>query len=190
MHHFFAYLSKMKHIKRWGLMRNIETENIKEHSFDVAVIAHALASIENEYFGGKIDEAAVCLAALFHEAGEIITGDLPTPIKNFSPKIREAYGEVEDIALEKILSMLPPELKIKYAPHIRHEGKTEYRFVKAADKLAAYIKCVEELKGGNTEFEKAKLRIEEELRENKLPSVSYFMDNFLPSYFLTLDELN
>ncbi len=190
MYHFFAYLSKMKHIKRWGLMRNTETENIKEHSFDVAVTAHALACISNAYFGGGVDACHVMALGMFHEAGELITGDLPTPIKYYNPQIRNAYDEIEKIAQRKILGMLPPALQANYAPFILHEKDASYRLVKAADKICAYIKCIEELKSGNAEFEKAKTKIAGEIAAMDDPAVGYFMENFLPSYALTLDELN
>jgi len=190
MHHFFAYLSKMKHIRRWSLMRNTETENIKEHSFDVALLAHGLAVISNTYFEGNVDVHHVTELALFHEAGEVITGDLPTPIKYFDPEIRTAYDRVEQVALGKLENMLPQEMKAAYHGLLFHEGDPAYRLVKAADKLCAYIKCVEEVKCGNAEFVKAKERIWEELAGYDLPEVAYFIQHFLPGYELTLDELN
>ena len=190
MHHFYAYLSKMKYIKRWGLMRNTEEENIKEHSLDVAVVAHGLATIDNVYFDGDVDAAHVMALAAFHEVGEIMTGDIPTPVKYLNPRIKEAYSEAEDLALEKIMQMLPEEMKESYAPLIYHEENPLYTYVKAADKICAYIKCVQELKMGNREFEKAKLKIGEELFAMEEPYIHYFINHFLPSYGLTLDELN
>lgn len=189
-HHFFAYLSRMKHIKRWGLMRNTETENIKEHSLDVAIISHALAVIHNTFFGGTVDEKKVMAMGVFHEAGEIMTGDLPTPIKYYNARIQQAYREIEQIALERTLQMLPADLEGVYRPLLEHHNDEDYRFVKYADKLCAYIKCIEELKTGNTEFEQAKCKIAEQLFHIEEPAVLYFMKHFLPSYGLTIDELN
>lgn len=190
MNHFFAYLFKTKYIKRWGLMRNTQEENIKEHSFDVALLAHGLAVITNVYFDGNVDVEKVMALGLLHEVGEIFTGDMPTPIKYYSPKIREAYDEVEEIAMEKIIAMLPEEMRKIYAPLLMQEDEALYLYVKMADKLSAYIKCVEELKSGNREFEKAKIKIGEELVQMDHPALQYFMQHFLPSYGLTLDELN
>ena len=190
MFHFFAYLSRMKHIKRWGLMRNTQTENIKEHSLDTAMIAHALALIHNIYYGGHVDAEHIMALALFHEAGEVITGDLATPIKYFNPQIKAAYGEIEIVALQKILGMLPKDMKDSYAKLLFHEGNPDYKFVKAADKICAYIKCAEEIRSGNREFEKAKNKIAADLAAIEEPEVQYFIQHFLPSYDLTLDELN
>ncbi len=187
---FYAYISRMKHIKRWGLMRNTEQENIKEHSFDVAVIAHALGLIGNTYFGKEHDVSRLMALALFHETSEIITGDLATPIKYYNPEIKQTFGEIEAVANEKILSMLPEELRKQYRPIICHENDPCYTLVKAADKITAYIKCVEEMKSGNKEFSKAKSRIEAELLSNPLEEVAYFMKHCMPAYSLTLDELN
>lgn len=189
-YHFFAYLSRMKHIKRWGLMRNTETENIKEHSLDVAILAHALAVIHNTYFGGQLDEKKIMAMGVFHEAGEIMTGDLPTPVKYYNPRMQEAYLEIEKVALERTLKMLPGELQSVYQPLLEHQGDEEYRFVKYADKLCAYIKCVEEVKSGNAEFEKAKCRIAEQIAQIEEPAVLHFIKYFLPSFGLTIDELN
>ena len=190
MHHFFAYLSKMKQIRRWSLMRNTQEENVKEHSFDVALIAHGLALISNTYFKGSYDPKEVLALGLLHEAGEVITGDMPTPIKYFNPEIRNAYDQVEQVALRKIYGMLPEELRPHYAPYLFHDGNPAYTLVKAADKLCAYIKCVEEVKGGNQEFQKAQDKIRKELGNFTEPEVQYFIREFLPSYALTLDELN
>lgn len=187
---FFAYLSRMKHIKRWGLMRNTEVENIKEHSLDVAVVAHALALIGNTYFGKSHDAEHIMALAVFHETGEVITGDLATPIKYFNPEIKQAYGKIEDLAVDTMLFMLPKELRESYTPVLKHEHDPQYRLVKAADKLCAYVKCIEELKSGNKEFEKAKINIERELNAYPDPEVRYFLENCIPAYELTLDELN
>lgn len=190
MIHFYAYLSRMKHIKRWGLMRNTEMENIKEHSFDVAVIAHALALIKNKLFGGETDPLHVMALALFHEAGEVITGDIATPIKYFNPEVNEAFKNIEHIAAKKIVNMAPVELREDYAALILHEGDESYKIVKEADKLCAYIKCLEEGKTGNTEFAKARVKIEGDLRAMDAPEVAYFMEHCIQAYELTLDELN
>lgn len=190
MYHFFAYISRMKHIKRWGLMRNTQEENIKEHSLDVAVIAHALAVIKNTYFGGQVSPERMLALGIYHEVGEVMTGDLATPIKYFNPKIKKAYGEIEKMTLGKILRMLPEEMQGEYKKYLFHEGNPEYALVKAADKICAYIKCVEEIKSGNMEFEKAKNNIAADLAAMQAPEVQFFIEKFLPSYALTLDELN
>lgn len=191
MFHFFAYVAKLKYIVRWGLKRNVESENVKEHSFDVAVIAHALALIRNRYFGGTIDASRLAMVALFHDASEVLTGDLPGPIKYFNPSIAEAYKEVEKAAKAKLLTMLPPELQSDYAPLIDDAGleRDLKRIVKAADVLAAYIKCIHEVESNNHEFQVARLRVEGMLQEYDLPEVNFFLEKFLPSYRLTLDEL-
>jgi len=187
--HFFAYISRMRFIARWALMRNTAPENVQEHSHQVAVLAHALAVIRNEKFGGHVDTGAVAAAALYHDASEILTGDLPTPIKYDNPAIQSAYKNVEAVATDKLLAMLPPELKSAYAP-ILHETDSEVRtLVKAADKLSAYIKCVEEVKAGNNEFRRAADQTLLALNAFSLPEVDYFLDTFLPSFSLTLDEL-
>ncbi len=190
MYHFFAYLSRMRNIDRWSLMRNTQKENIKEHSFDVILVAHALAMIKNTYYSGNVDTGHVMELAAFHEAAEVITGDIATPIKYYNPKIAHAHKELEQIATEKLLEMLPDELKEKYRDILFHEGNELYSIIKSADKLCAYIKCVEELKSGNTEFERAASNILAALQNTDLPEVKYFMENFLPGYSLTLDELN
>ena len=179
--HFFAYLSRMRFIQRWALMRNTAPENVQEHSHQVAVLAHALAVIRNEKFGGHADAGAVAVAALYHDASEILTGDMPTPIKYDNPAIRKAYKEVEAVAEEKLLHMLPEEFQPVYAP-IK-------LILKAADKLSAYIKCVEELKAGNSEFRDAAAQTRAALEEYELPEVTYFLETFMPSFSLTLDQL-
>ena len=180
----------MKNIKRWGVMRNTQTENIKEHSLDVAVIAHALALIKNRLYGGNVDAERVMAMAVFHETSEVITGDLPTPIKYFNPEIKTAYKQIENVAVDKMMAMLPPELLDDYRPILKEHDTEEYRIVKYADKLSAYIKCIEETKSGNMEFAKAKSSIAEELSCIDAKEVKYFIENCLPGYELTLDELN
>ena len=187
--HFFAYISRMRFIQRWALMRNTAPENVQEHSHQVAVLAHALAVIRNEKFGGRLDPGAVAVAALYHDASEILTGDMPTPIKYDNPAIRTAYKDVEAVAEGKLLRMLPPELQDAYAPVLTEVDPEVERLVKAADKLSAHIKCLEELKAGNAEFREAAAQTRKALEAFDLPEVRYFMDTFLPSFSLTLDEL-
>jgi 5'-deoxynucleotidase len=161
-----------------------------EHSQNVTMLAHALAVIHNEVYGGTADVAKVVLYAMYHETSEVMTGDLPTPIKYYNKGIHGAYKELEKSACEKITDMLPAEMKNAIAPYIlADEESTEYKFVKAADRLSAYIKCMEELRSGNKEFSKAKKSIEEDLRSRKMPEVEYFFKHFIPSFSLNLDEL-
>ena len=190
--HFFAYLSRMKFIQRWGLMRNIRAENIQEHSLQVAMIAHGLALIRNRLFAGELDPERVMTLAVFHEAGEVITGDLASPIKYFNPEIKRAYGEIEEVACEKLCDMVPAELRRDYRSLLfREEADAEnWKLVKAADKICAYVKCLEELKAGNQEFSKAKKAVEKDIERLELPEVRYFMERFVASFSLTLDELD
>jgi 5'-deoxynucleotidase len=187
--HFFAYLSRLRFISRWALMRNTSTENVQEHSHQAAVLAHALAVIRNERFGGHVDAGAVAVAALYHDASEILTGDMPTPIKYFNPTIRSAYKEVETVANRKLLEMLPPELQGAYGPILEVPDPEIRTLVKAADKLSAYIKCMEEVKAGNGEFRDAAPPTRAALEGFDLPEVRYFLDSFMDSFSLTLDEL-
>lgn len=191
MFKFFAYLNRMKYIKRWSLMRSIREENIMEHSQQVAVIAHALAIIGNKNFNKTYNVEKVVLLAQYHEVGEVITGDLPTPIKYFNPEIKTAYKDLEKNACERILNMLPDNFKEEYREYILPEESTEeYKLVKYADRLSAYLKCVEEVKAGNSEFKKAKISIEKELKNSKNEEVEYYLKEFVPAYELTLDELD
>ena len=187
---FFPMIARMRYINRWGLMRNTQTENIQEHSHMVAVLAHALAVIENEKFGGQVDPGQVAVAALYHDASEILTGDMPTPIKYDNPAIQSAYQQVEAVAEQKLLSMLPEELRPAYEDAITIPDPEVKALVKAADKLDAYLKCVEELKAGNAEFRKAKEQTYAALCQNPIPALRYFMEHFLADFSLTLDELN
>jgi len=187
--HFFAYISRMRFIQRWALMRNTAQENVQEHSHQTAVLAHALAVIRNEKFGGAVDPGLVAAAALYHDASEILTGDMPTPIKYDNPAIQRAYQEVETVAEKKLLAMLPPELQRAYAPVLTDVDPETARLVKAADKLSAYIKCVEELKAGNAEFRDAAAQTRRALEDYGLPEVGYFLETFMDSFSLTLDEL-
>ena len=187
--HFFAYIARMRFIQRWALMRNTAAENVQEHSHQVAVLAHALAVIRNEKFGGLVDAGAVAVAALYHDASEILTGDMPTPIKYDNPAIRKAYKDVEAVAERKLVEFLPPELQESYREIVSPvDGEIEV-LVKAADKLSAHIKCLEELKAGNNEFREAAAQTRKALEEYDLPEVRYFMNTFLDSFTLTLDEL-
>lgn len=191
MYKFFGFLSRMKFIKRWSLMRSVKEENIMEHSQQVAVIAHALALINNKIFGGNADVKETVMIAQYHEVGEVITGDLPTPIKYFNPEIKSAYKDLETLACEKMLNMLPEELKEEYRKYILpSEDLLEVKLVKYADKLSAYLKCLEELKLGNLEFKKAKATIEKELKAFKSKEVDYYLKEFAPAYELSLDELD
>lgn len=190
MYPFFAMLSRMKYINRWGLMRNTFQENIQEHSHMVAVLAHALAVIRRDVFGGDADPGLAAAAALYHDAPEILTGDLPTPIKYDNPDIQSAYQQVEAVAVGKLLSMLPEELRPAYEEALTIPDPEVRALVKAADKLSAYLKCVEELKAGNSEFKKAREQTYAALCRNPIPALSYFMEHFLDGFELTLDELN
>ena len=191
MSKFFAFVNRMKYIKRWSLMRSIREENIMEHSQQVAIIAHALALINNKIYGGNVDANEVVMIAQYHEVGEVITGDLPTPIKYFNPEIKSAYKDLEGIACQRLINMLPEEFKQDYTEYIMpDENSYEYKLVKCADRLSAYLKCVEETKAGNSEFKKAKATILSELKKCKMPEVEYYLKEFAPAYELSLDELD
>ena len=189
MYKFFAYLNRMKYINRWGLMHSNMTENIMEHSQQVAVVAHALATISNVYFGGHLDANSIAVKALFHETSEVLTGDLPTPIKYFNPDIRDSYKKLEQYANDRLLTHLPRELSDEYAKIINDNESVEHKFVKYADKICAYIKCIDEVKMSNSEFSKAEKTIMEEIRAYNSPEVNFFVENFVEAYKLTLDEL-
>ena len=187
---FYALLGRMRYITRWGLMRNTFSENIQEHSHQVAVLAHALALIRRDILkleGPDPDSCAV--AALYHDASEILTGDLPTPIKYYNPDIKTAYKQVERIAGERLLDMLPPELRQVYASWVLEEDEVVTPIVKAADKLSAYIKCVEEQKAGNTEFDSAAQQSMESMKAMGMPELDWFIDNCLEAFSLNLDQL-
>lgn len=190
---FFAMLSRMKYINRWGLMRNTRGENISEHSLETAMIAHCLALIGNRRLSKSYDENRATVLALFHDAPEIITGDLPTPVKYHSESIREAYGEVESVAVNRLLSMLPEDLAEDYSEILNEskDGDESLKpLVKAADKISALIKCIEEKKSGNTEFLQAEKSLRKQIRELNVEEARVFIDELLPAYTLTLDELN
>lgn len=190
MYNFYAFLDRMKYIRRWSLMRSSRDENIMEHSQQVAVPRARARRRGHRTFGGKADIPKTVLYALYHEVSEVMTGDLPTPIKYFNSEIHGAYKQLEDKAADKLLHMLPEPLSPYLAPYVKADAASyEYKLVKAADKLSAYIKCLEELKSGNDEFKRAKESIEKELREKRMPCVDYFMENFIPAFLLTLDEM-
>lgn len=191
MSKFFAFLNRMKYIKRWSLMRSIREENIMEHSLEVSILAHALAVIKNKMFGANVNVEKVVLLAQYHEVGEVITGDLPTPIKYFNPEIKSAYKDLEKLASKKILDTLPEEIKSEYEEYVMpDEDSEEYKIVKGADRLSAYLKCVEEVKSGNSEFKKAKQTILSDLKKLKREEIDYYLKEFAPAYELTLDELD
>ena len=182
----------MKLIRRWSLMKAVSEENIAEHSAQVAQMAHALAVIANRVYGKNVNADRVATLALYHESSEVITGDLPTPIKYYNPSIRDAYKSIEKTANDRLISMLPEELKPEYESLInQNRNSYEHTLVKAADKLSAYVKCIEEMKSGNREFAKAEISLKSAVEEYfYLPEVKYFCDKFLPSFSKTLDELD
>ncbi|MDF2544495.1 MAG: hypothetical protein K0S47_4213 [Herbinix sp.] len=189
---FFAMMSRMKLIERWSLMRNSQSENISEHSLEVSILAHALSIISNEHFGKQLNAEKAALIGIYHDATEIITGDMPTPIKYFNEDIQGAFKEIEEIAAKRLLAMLPDHMQKSYESIFfpKEEDAYLWKLVKAADKLSALIKCIEEGKAGNTEFISAEKSIKEALVSMQLPEVNFFMEEFLPSYYKTLDELN
>jgi 5'-deoxynucleotidase len=189
--HFFAYMARMKFIQRWGVMRNTQTENIQEHSLQCAMLAHALAVVARDRLGRDVDPERVLALAVYHDAGEVITGDLPSPIKHHDPQLSSAYGRIEAAARERLVEMLPEELRDAYRQLLAGQDRAEHlALVKAADKLCSYLKCLEELKAGNSEFEHAKSAIERELDGLEMEEVAWFRRECVPSFELTLDELN
>ena len=189
--HFYAMLSRMKYINRWGLMNNTKSENISEHSLQVAILAHCLVLIHNKRFGGNLNAERAVLLATFHDSTEIITGDMPTPIKYFNPEIKTAYRKIEDTAADKLIGMLPEDFKEDFEAIIKMNSEEDLqikRFVKLADRFSALIKCIEELKMGNAEFAKAKETIEDSIHKMNMPEAEVFEKEFLPSFYLSLDE--
>jgi 5'-deoxynucleotidase len=188
---FYAYLSRLRWIKRWGLKRNAHEENVMEHSWEVSVIAHTLALIKNRYFDGNVDANAIATAALYHDITEVITGDLPTPIKYHSKEINTAYKQIEKQAELELLALLPAELCEDFQALIHHDKMPQehINIIKAADKISAYLKCQAELKAGNTEFETAAEQLARTIGESEQPEVVFFMQVFVPSCGLTLDGL-
>ncbi|WP_025820447.1 5'-deoxynucleotidase [Shewanella marina] len=192
MSHLFAHLARMKLIQRWPLMFNIRTENVQEHSLQVAMVAHALCLIKNKKFDGNLDPFKTATMAIFHDCSEVLTGDLPTPVKYFNKEIEAEYKKIEHIAEQRLLDMVPPEFREDYAELIDSQLIThEYeKLVKAADTLCAYLKCLEERKAGNHEFSTAEKRLKQSIDDNPEPAVAYFMTCFVPSFTLNLDEIN
>ncbi|MFT6897874.1 MAG: 5'-deoxynucleotidase [Paraglaciecola sp.] len=190
--HFFAHMSRMKLITRWPLMRNVRTENVQEHSLQVAMVAHSLALIRNKYFAGQLDPYKIATIALFHDVSEVLTGDLPTPVKYYNPAIAAEYKKIEKIAEQKLIDMAPGDFKEDYAMLINHHhhSQDEIFIIKAADVICAYIKTLEELSAGNHEFEPARKRLVKILKEYQSGEVDYFIDAYVPSFSLSLDEIS
>ena len=189
-YNFFAMVNRMRLIDRWALMQNTSKENIAEHSHTVAIIAHALAVIGNKKFNKKYDAQRVALLALYHDTTEVITGDMPTPVKYYNDDIKSVYKDIEKVAGQRLLNMLPDDFKDEYKPFFEKQEKDIelWKLVKAADKISALIKCIEEDRMGNKEFEKALEAQEKKIKSIDMPEVKYFIDNFIQSYYLTLDE--
>jgi 5'-deoxynucleotidase len=191
MNPFFAYLNRLKLIRRWGLMRNTVPENDMEHSMQCALIAHGLAVIARERHGQPVDPEAVLSLALYHDVGEVITGDLPTPVKYKNPEIKGAYKRIEAMASRQLLAMLPDDLRPVYEKYLLPDEQTyEWKLVKAADRICAYIKCIEEQNLGNREFDQARAYVLDSIRKSEMPEVAEFMQEFAPSFELSLDELS
>jgi len=190
-YHFFAMISRMKYINRWSLMRNSHSENLSEHSMEAAVVAHALVLLHNRRFGGNLNAERAALLGLYHDAPESLTGDMPTPVKYHSEKLRQAYKSVEDNACLTLINMLPGDLKVDYEPFFfpAPEDAELWKYVKAADKICALTKCIDEKKAGNTEFEKAEGSVREAITAMQMPEADCFINEFLPGYSLTLDEI-
>ncbi|KAB0286532.1 5'-deoxynucleotidase [Vibrio fortis] len=190
--HFFAHLARMKLIQRWPLMRSVSTENISEHSLQVAFVAHALAVIKNKKFEGNLNPEHIALLGMYHDTSEVLTGDLPTPVKYYNPDIANEYKKIEAAAEQRLLSMLPEEFQEDFAPFLisGEASKDEQNIVKQADTICAYLKCLEELSAGNHEFEQAKRRLEETLSQRASPEMDYFLTTFAPSFELSLDEIS
>ncbi|WPC75012.1 5'-deoxynucleotidase [Vibrio porteresiae] len=190
--HFFAHLARMKLIQRWPLMRSISKENISEHSLQVAFVAHALAVIKNKKFGGKLNPERIAIKAMYHDSSEVLTGDLPTPVKYYNPEIAKEYKKIEAAAEKRLLSMLPEELQEDFAPFLISEAADpeDAAVVKQADCICAYLKCLEELSAGNQEYALAKKRLDVTLKERYTEEMDYFLHTFAPSFELTLDEIS
>ena len=188
---FYAYLSRLRWIRRWGIMRTAEPENVMEHSWEVAVIAHALALIRNQFYQGQVDANVIATAALFHDASEVLTGDLPTPIKYFSSSITEAYQQIEAIATQELVASLPEPLQAPYRELLcdKFQSDCHNQIIKAADTLSAYLKCLAELRVGNNEFKITAQELEYKLKASRLPEVSYVMEVFIPDFAVPLDDI-
>lgn len=192
MYKFFALLNRMKWINRWGLMKNTYTENLQEHSHQTAIIAHALTLISNEYFGTDLNPERAAVLATFHDVPEIITGDMPTPVKYANAALNSNYKQIENAAAEKIIDLLPEKMQKHYSFIADGESEKEWPYVKAADTLSAYIKCLGEIESGNKDFAAAKENIEKKLEKSaeKLPALRLFMDEYLPAYSSPIDDLS
>lgn len=190
--HFFAHLARMKLIQRWPLMRSVSKENVSEHSLQVAFVAHALAIIKNKKFAGTLNPERIALLAMYHDSSEVLTGDLPTPVKYFNPDIVKEYKKIEAVAEQRLLAMLPEELQADFRPFLVTEAAhpEDAAIVKQADSLCAYLKCLEELSAGNCEYALAKKRLDITLKERHSPEMAYFLETFAPSFQLTLDEIS
>lgn len=187
---FLALIFRQKYIKRWALMRNFETEDLQQHAAETAYIAHMLAVIKNKFYGGEVNAEKIALYALYHDVPEILTGDLPTPVKYFSPEMRNTYSEIEKNAEQTLLSKLPKELREEFVPLINQDlTEDERKLVKTADKLSALIKCLVEEKDGNAEFAKARTSTEAALEKLDSPELRYFTEHFIPSFKLPLDDM-
>ncbi|WP_077529848.1 5'-deoxynucleotidase [Vreelandella utahensis] len=188
---FFAYLGRLRWIRRWGLMRNAIEEDVATHSWEVSVLAHALATIRNTHYDGDVNADAIAAAALYHDASEVITGDMPTPVKYYSSVMREAFADVEHRAQKELLDLLPETLRPALAPYLEESSWSDStaELIKAADRLAALLKCEAELRAGNREFEQAAQQIRTRLESEALPEVAYFLEVFAPDYGASLDYL-
>ncbi len=187
---FFAYLSRLKLISRWSLMRNTQPENDAEHSLQVAMIAHAIAVIARDRYHKEVDPEHVLSLAVYHDATEVMTGDLPTPVKYHSEELRGAYKRLEDLSADRLLTLLPRDLQPAFSPYLKQEKGYAHTLVKAADRISAYIKCMEEKRAGNREFDYAAENVRQSLEALDLPEVKDFLRDFLPAFDMTLDELN
>lgn len=190
--HFFAHLARMKLIQRWPLMRSVSSENISEHSLQVAFVAHALAVIKNKKYGGELNPERIAILGMYHDTSEVLTGDLPTPVKYYNPEIAKEYKKIEAAAEQKLLSMLPEEFRADFAPYLISQAAhpEDAAIVKQADTICAYLKCLEELSAGNHEYALAKKRLEITLNQRKTAEMDYFLATFAPSFELSLDEIS
>ncbi len=191
--HFFAYLYRLRHIERWSLMRNVMKENVAEHSYHVAILTHALCTIANEIYGKSVPTESVVSMALFHDATEVFTGDIPTPVKHHNPDILRSFREIEHKAAERLIKMVPEPLRTVYQPLITDKQSPSHeewkRYIKAADLLDAFLKCVSEMSAGNREFAVAQKQIGQSMAAMEMPELQYFLEHFAPSLEMTLDEL-
>ena len=187
---FFAYLSRLRLIRRWSLMRNTVPENDAEHSLQVAMIAHAIAVIARDRYGRQVDPEHVLSLAVYHDATEVMTGDLPTPVKYHNDELRGAYHRLEALSADRLLALLPADLQPAFTPYMKQESGYDHTLVKAADRISAFIKCMEEQRAGNREFDYAAENIRKSIDSIDLPEVRDFLTDFLPAFDKTLDELN